>query len=438
LPHQLAGFLGVVDHGAEQHRQAGDRRLHRVVDPGREAAADVGKMPRPVDFRQLPDRIGQDHVRRRGTRVFRGRGHDLREASRGQAVGSQRALQLRQACRRRLVGRQHDAHVGMRRPQAPEHRQPQLLVGRPGAAQHQQAAAEGAQGRGGGAALRGFPAQDHLLGARVAGHADGAVHAQFVDEAALVLPRAHADVREAVEEIAVKRARQRMQARAAGPERTGHQHDGHAGAVGGEHLVGPAVELDEHQQARPPGGDEPLHGPRPVERQVLVDVGAGAALREMPPRGREMRDHERRVAGQFAQGGDEWPGLLVFAHRRHVEPHAALGRGGRRLDPDVEAAAATQAFTQLGQQGRRQRRERRQCRTQRAVEAQGRARGAGSRALCAHGLLPSDRRARTAVAGSIATRQARSPRWQGRLPLREQGRHSIAVSSTRLAGRRGK
>jgi len=62
-PDQQTRFLGILDHGSEQDRHPGYGRLHGIVYPGGEAAADVGKMARPVDLRQRSDRIGEDDPR---------------------------------------------------------------------------------------------------------------------------------------------------------------------------------------------------------------------------------------------------------------------------------------------------------------------------------------------------------------------------------------
>ena len=250
--------------------------------------------------------------------------------------------------RLRLVGAEHDPQVRPPPQQLRQDGQPQGLVRRPGAAQHQEPAAEGPEGRGRAALPGGLPAQDHLLDPGVAGDADRRADPQVLHEAAPVLLGADAHVGEAVEEVAVHAAGQRAQAGAVGLQRAGQQHHRHPLAPGGQHLVGPAVELDEHQRPGPPGLDQPGHGARVVEGQVVVDVGAGPAVGVLVARGREVGDHDGPPRILLLERGDQGPGLLVLADRGDVEPDAAAHRGAGRQQPAQQPAAAGDALGQLG------------------------------------------------------------------------------------------
>ncbi len=360
------------------------------------------------------------------------------------AGGVQGAFQTGQAAGLGLVGRQHHRQVGELLQQAGQHRQPEGLVRGPGAAQHQEAAAQGLQAGGGAPLLGLLPAQDHLLDPRVAGHRDGGGDAQVVGEAAGVVLGADPEMGEAVEEVPVQAPGQGLEAGALRLQRAGQQHHRHPLAVGRQHLVGPQVELDDDQGTGPPGGHQAAHGAGVVEGQVVVEVGAGAAVGVLPARRREVGDHHRALRILLLQGGDQGARLLVLADRRDVEPHAAPHGGGGVEQPPQQAAAPGHALGQLGKEGGQQGRQAGQDRADVAVQAQGGAEiGGRMQVTTVHvrtspeGRCSSGAAAANTRSGVRRTRQARSPRWQGRLPLREQGRQSRSVSSRRLEGRWG-
>ncbi len=262
-------------------------------------------------------------------------------------------------------------------------------------------------------------------------------------EAVAVLLGADPQRGEAIEQRAEEGAQGGAQAPRAGLQRPGQQQHRHAAPRRLEHEIGPAVELHEHDGARAPRLEQAGHGGRRVDRQPLVQIGARSP-RGVAPAGRGVvRHHHRRGVRQRAQRGDDRPRLLVLADRGGVEPDGAAQPRRGRPRPLRQSPAAVA--------GRRAAWRRRGGRAAGPPPAPGQAAGmpaaAGAAARGQPWRTPGasasmrggrGRSAARTASGAISARQARSPRQQGRRPLREQGRQSRSRSSTRLPGSSGK